>query len=94
MILRLFNINPITNAHIAGNNKIFLYWIFNFPSKCDSIVNIVVPAAVAGAMGIDDIDTIAKKATRGAYVTSAIPGGIERARDVAKRAATIVKDMS
>ena len=59
-----------------------------------TIVNIVVPAAVAGAMGIDDIDTIAKKATRGAYVTSAIPGGIERARDVAKRAATIVKDMS
>lgn len=57
-------------------------------------MNIVVPAAVAGAMGIDDIDTIAKKATRGAYVTSAIPGGIERARDVAKRAATIVKDMS
>lgn len=59
-----------------------------------TIVNIVVPAAVAGAMGIDDIDTIAKKATRGAYVTSAIPGGIERARDVAKRAATIVKDMA
>lgn len=59
-----------------------------------TIVNVIVPAAVAGAMGVDESEVIAKKATKGAYITSSIPGGIERARDVAKRAANIMKDLN
>lgn len=59
-----------------------------------TIVNIIVPAAVGGAMGREDIETVAKKATRGAYVSSAIPGGLERAKDVAKRASKIIDQLN
>ena len=61
-----------------------------------TIINVIVPAAVAGALGYADGDlkAIAKEAVRGAYITSSIPGGMERAMDVAKRAATIMKDLN
>ena len=59
-----------------------------------TIINVIVPAAVASAMGNEDIDKIAKDAARGAYITSSIPGGIERAKDVAKRAANIMGDLN
>ena len=41
-----------------------------------------------------DAHEIAVKATRGAYVTSSIPGGIERAENCAKRARKIMRDLS
>ena len=71
---------PITELQLCGH----------------TIINVIVPAAVAGAMGYaeGDLKTIAKEAVRGAYVTSSIPGGMERAQDVAKRAATIMKDLN
>ena len=71
---------PITELQLCGH----------------TIINVIVPAAVAGAMGYADGDlkAIAKEAVRGAYVTSSIPGGMERAMDVAKRAATIMKDLN
>ncbi len=59
-----------------------------------TIINIIVPAAVAGAMTDGDAHEIAVKATRGAYVTSSIPGGIERAENCAKRARKIMRDLS
>ncbi|MBE6511981.1 MAG: hypothetical protein E7Z75_02350 [Methanobrevibacter olleyae] len=71
---------PITELQLCGH----------------TIINVIVPAAVAGAMGYaeGDLKTIAKEAVRGAYVTSSIPGGMERAMDVAKRATTIMKDLN
>lgn len=71
---------PITELQLCGH----------------TIINVIVPAAVAGAMGYaeGDLKTIAKEAVRGAYVTSSIPGGMERAMDAAKRAATIMKDLN
>ena len=71
---------PITELQLCGH----------------TIINVIVPAAVAGAMGYADGDlkAIAKETVRGAYVTSSIPGGMERAMDVAKRAATIMKDLN
>ena len=71
---------PITELQLCGH----------------TIINVIVPAAVAGAMGYaeGDLKAIAKEAVRGAYVTSSIPGGMERAQDVAKRAATIMKDLN
>jgi hypothetical protein len=58
-----------------------------------SIINITVPAAVAAAMGRLSPREAAKKAAAGAYVTSAIPGGVSRAEEVAKRAARIVAEL-
>jgi hypothetical protein len=55
-----------------------------------SIINIIVPAAVAAAMGEMSIDDIGSKVIEGAYVSSAIPGGSPRAKEVAKRAQKIM----
>lgn len=58
-----------------------------------TIINIIVPAAVAAAMGKYDPKEAARKAVAGAYVSSAIPGGIQRAEEVAKRAVRIASEI-
>lgn len=58
-----------------------------------SIINIIVPAAVAAAMGIISIDDIASKVISGAYISSAIPGGSPRAKEVARRSQRIMSEL-
>lgn len=58
-----------------------------------TIVNIIVPAAVAAAMGDLTPIEVARKAVEGAYISSAIPGGIPRAEEVAKRALKIMSEL-
>jgi dipeptidyl aminopeptidase/acylaminoacyl peptidase len=58
-----------------------------------TIVNIIVPAAVAAAMTDLTPKEIARKAVEGAYISSAIPGGIPRAEEVAKRALKIMSEL-
>ncbi len=53
-----------------------------------TIINLVVPAAVAAALGTDPAEA-AKKAAKGAYLTNAIPGGRETAQQVAELAQMI-----
>lgn len=57
-----------------------------------SILNLIVPAAVAAAMGKGSPEEIAKKAAGGAYISSAIPGGIPRVKEVAMRAVKIMSE--
>lgn len=57
-----------------------------------SIINLTVPAAVAAAMNLDTPEKIAREVAAGAYVSSAIPGGIPRAREVAMRSMKIMKE--
>lgn len=68
---------PITELQLSGH----------------TIVNIIVPAAVAAAMGKLTPKEAARKAVAGAYVSSAIPGGVQRAEEVAKRAARIAAEL-
>ena len=59
-----------------------------------TIINIIVPAAVASVM--DSTQTpreIARKVVEGAYISSAIPGGIQRAEEVSKRAIKIMSEL-
>ncbi len=56
-----------------------------------SIINLIVPAAVAAAMGSSPQE-IAKKVAAGAYISSAIPGGIQRSKEVATRAVKIMSE--
>lgn len=56
-------------------------------------INIVVPAAVAAAMGVHSWKDAGKLAENGAKLTAAIPGGKETAREVAKTAVRIMKDL-
>ncbi|HPX77649.1 MAG TPA: hypothetical protein PL055_02645 [Methanobacterium sp.] len=58
-----------------------------------SIINVLVPAAVAGAMGKLSVDDIGAKVISGAYISSAIPGGSPRAKEVAKRAQRIMSEL-
>ncbi|OPX59143.1 MAG: hypothetical protein A4E25_01303 [Methanobacterium sp. PtaB.Bin024] len=59
-----------------------------------TIINIIVPAAVAAAIGSElTPNEIAKQAVNGAYVSSAIPGGIQRAEEVVKRAIKIMAEL-
>lgn len=58
-----------------------------------TIINIIVPAAVAGAMNIDNPENIAKSAVKGSYVSSAIPGGKPRAKEVASRSLKIMSNL-
>ena len=53
-----------------------------------TIINMVVPAAVAAALGTEPADA-AKKAAKGAYLTNAIAGGLKVAEEVAKLAREI-----
>lgn len=53
-----------------------------------TIINLVVPAAVAAALGTDPAEA-AKTAAKGAYLTNAIPGGRETAQQVAELAQMI-----
>ena len=58
-----------------------------------SIINITVPAAVAAAMDVMPIDEIGAKVIEGAYISSSIPGGSPRAKEVAKRAKKIMSEL-
>ncbi|MCD1295266.1 hypothetical protein CUJ83_09670 [Methanocella sp. CWC-04] len=58
-----------------------------------SIINIIVPVAVATAMGKLSPEEAAKKAIAGAYVSSAIPGGKKRAIEVGRRSARIMSEL-
>ncbi len=53
-----------------------------------TIINITVPAAVATILGMDENEA-AKKAENGAYLTRAIPGGKNNAKEVARLAKMI-----
>jgi hypothetical protein len=57
----------------------------------NTIINVTVPAAVAAAMGKMPPDEAARVAERGCFLTVGIPGARERAENVAKLAARIVK---
>ena len=56
-------------------------------------LNVVVPAAVAAAMGKYGWKDAGKVAEKGAKISSAIPGSKETAREVAKLAVRIMKDL-
>lgn len=53
-----------------------------------TIINVTVPAAVAAILGMDENEA-AKKAENGAYLTRAIPGARNNAKEVAKLAKLI-----
>jgi hypothetical protein len=59
-----------------------------------TIINIIVPAAVAAIVSDESPHEVARKAVSGAYVSSAIPGGIQRAEEVGKRALKIMSDLN
>jgi hypothetical protein len=56
-------------------------------------LNVVVPAAVAAAMGKLSPEEAAKQAEKGASTTVAIPGAGEKAQEVAALAVRILKDL-
>jgi len=59
-----------------------------------TIINIIVPAAVAATMNNELTPReIARKAVEGAYISSAIPGGVPRAEEVSKRAIKIMSEL-
>ena len=59
-----------------------------------TIINIIVPAAVASLMNNELTPReIARKVVEGAYISSAIPGGIQRAEEVSKRAIKIMSEL-
>lgn len=59
-----------------------------------TIINIIVPAAVAATMNSELTPReIARKAVEGAYISSAIPGGVPRAEEVSKRAIKIMSEL-
>ena len=57
------------------------------------IINVIVPAAVAAAMGKHAPKEAGKLAEKGADLTRAIPGASEKAEEVAAMAARIMKDL-
>ncbi|MBC7248839.1 MAG: hypothetical protein H5T62_01015 [Anaerolineae bacterium] len=56
-------------------------------------INVVVPAAVAAAMGKYTWKDAGKVAEKGAKITAAIPGAKDTAREVARLAVRIMKDL-
>jgi len=56
-------------------------------------INVVVPAAVAAAMGKYTWKDAGKVAEKGARITAAIPGAKDTAREVARLAVRIMKDL-
>ncbi len=56
-------------------------------------INVVVPAAVAAAMGKYTWKDAGKIAEKGAKITAAIPGAKEKAREAARLAVRIMKDL-
>lgn len=68
---------PITELQLSGH----------------TIINIIVPAAVAAAMGRLAPAEAARRAAAAAYVSSAIPGGVQRAEEVARRAVRIAGEL-
>jgi hypothetical protein len=57
-----------------------------------TIINIIVPAAVVATLNDIPTKDIAEKAVTGAYISSAIPGAISRAEEVANRARKIMSE--
>ncbi|MFB0563867.1 MAG: hypothetical protein ACETWM_21930 [Candidatus Lokiarchaeia archaeon] len=58
----------------------------------NSILNIVVPAAMAACMGMDEKEA-ARQAKQGAYINNTVPGASKRAREVARRAKRLMKEL-
>ncbi len=56
-------------------------------------INVIVPAAVAAAMGVLDPKEAAKQAEKGAATTVAIPGAGDKAKEAATLAVRIMKDL-
>jgi len=60
----------------------------------NNIINLVIPAAVAAAMGANEPKEAAELAFKGSYVTAGIPGAKEAAERVATLAASIINDIN
>jgi len=74
---------PIMAASVAAQELMYV-------GAC--IINVVIPAAVAAAMGKYSWKEAGKQAERGADLTRAIPGSKEKAREVARLAVRIMQD--
>ncbi|WP_347489827.1 hypothetical protein [Desulfoscipio sp. XC116] len=57
-------------------------------------INVVVPAAMAAAMGVETWEDAGKIAEKGGYITAAIPGAKDSAREVAKAAIRMMQDLN
>jgi hypothetical protein len=75
---------PVTVASVAAQELMYI--------GCCT-VNIVIPAAVAAAAGKMGWKDAGKCAEKGACITNAIPGAKDTAREVAKFAERLMKDM-
>ena len=75
---------PITVAAVAIQELMYIG---------HTTINVSVPAAVASAMGQVSWKEAGKVAEDGAYITRAIPGAKAKAREVAKLATRIMKDL-
>jgi len=75
---------PVTVASVAAQELMYI--------GCCT-VNVVIPAAVAAVSGKMSAKDAGKYAEKGASITNAIPGAKETAREVAKLAVNLMKDM-
>jgi hypothetical protein len=75
---------PVMCASVAAQELMYV-------GAC--IINIIVPAAVAAAMGKHDPKEAGKLAEKGADLTRAIPGSNEKAQEVAALAVRIMQDL-
>jgi len=55
---------------------------------------VVVPAAVAAVMGVQNWEDAGKIAEKGGFITAAIPGAKDTAREVAKTAIKMMQDFN
>jgi methylthioribose-1-phosphate isomerase len=57
-------------------------------------INVVIPAAVAAVMGVETWEDAGKIAEKGGFITAAIPGAKDTAREVAKTAIRLMQDLN
>jgi len=57
-------------------------------------INVVVPAAMAAVMGVETWEDAGKIAEKGGFITAAIPGAKDTAREVAKTALRMMQDLN
>jgi hypothetical protein len=69
---------PLSVASVAGQE-------LTYASNC--LLNIVVPAAVAVALGKYTPEEAARVAEEAAYITATIPGAMSRARQIGEKVA-------